>query len=233
MPACPAVSVESAAGCTLCPRRCGAERTLQDPGRCGAAEPPGFFRVARLMAHHWEEPWISGSRGSGAVCFSGCSLGCCFCQNASISLRRQGTVLSQDRLIGEIGRLLRQGVHNLNLVTAGHYASQIPDLVSQLRRLPEWTSQGQPLPVVWNSSGYETEAALLALAKTANVFLPDFKYADPNLSAAMAQADDYFAVASRAILMMHRLQPKTVLSDSGIILRGLVVRHLVLPGHWR
>lgn len=219
------------AGCKLCPRQCLARRSASSPGRCSAREEAGVFRVARLMVHHWEEPMISGKLGSGAVFFSGCSLGCLFCQNAAISLQGQGIELGMEQLAKAILQLVNPGVHNLNLVTASHYADRIPDLISCLRQDPLW--QKHPLPVVWNSSAYETVASLESLADCIDIYLPDFKYFSPELAYELAGAADYFATASQAILEMHRQQPRMVLSVDGTMLQGLIVRHLVLPGHWR
>lgn len=220
-------------GCLLCPRRCGAARTLEDPGRCGSAETlqSGRFRVASLMLHHWEEPWISGTRGSGTVFFSGCGLGCCFCQNGEISHRLAGETLSPGELAGEILKLQTMGAHNINLVTPGHYADRIPQLFRILREDSRW--QQNPLPVIWNSSGYETVESIDSLAGFVDIWLPDFKFADPALAAGLADAPDYFEIAGQAILAMHRLQPGLVFDQAGIMQRGLVIRHLVLPGHWR
>ncbi len=218
-------------GCLLCPRRCGAARTPEEPGRCGANEGGDQFRVAKMMLHHWEEPSISGSRGSGAVFFSGCSLGCCFCQNAMISHDNYGQLFGLDELTAEIMKLHAQGAHNLNLVTASHYADRIPSLIELLRQNNDWSAK--PLPVIWNSSAYETEESLLAVAESVDVWLPDFKFFDTDLSAGLAGAPDYFSVASRAIQAMHRLQPRLELDQDGLVQRGLIIRHLVLPDHWR
>jgi putative pyruvate formate lyase activating enzyme len=219
------------AGCQLCPRRCGAARTPADPGRCGALEAAGCFRVARLMAHFWEEPCLSGQRGSGAVFFGGCNLGCRFCQNSPISLGQQGTILDTIQLSVEISKLHDQGVHNLNLVTASHYADRIPGLINHLRSMELFRKR--PLPVVWNSSAYETPDSLENLAESIDIFLPDFKFADQTLAYDLAAAPDYFDVALAAILTMHRLQPMQVHNDEGLLQRGLIIRHLVLPGHWQ
>lgn len=220
-------------GCLLCPRRCGAARTPDDPGRCGSGESlqSSLFRVASLMRHFWEEPCISGYGGSGTVFFSGCALSCCFCQNGAISHGHQGTIMTESALIEAILLLHAQGVHNLNLVTASHYADRLPQLISRLKSDLRW--QMRPLPVIWNSSGYESVETVVALADHIDVWLPDFKFFGPQLAKGMADAPDYFTVASQAILAMHDLQPKLVCSEEGIIQRGLILRHLVLPGHWR
>ena len=174
---------------------------------------------------------ISGNLGSGAVFFSGCSLGCSFCQNASISLHGLGIELGLEQLAAAILQLVAPGVHNLNLVTASHYADRIPDLIRALRQDPRW--QNHPLPVVWNSSAYETVTSLESLADSIDIYLPDFKYFSPELAYDLAGADDYFENASKVILEMHRQQPKMILSADGTMQQGLIVRHLVLPGFWR
>ncbi|MEA4888302.1 MAG: radical SAM protein [Clostridiaceae bacterium] len=220
-----------AAACRLCPRRCGAGRTVSQPGWCGAREDPGDFRIARLMVHHWEEPFISGSRGSGAVFFSGCNLGCCFCQNNSISRQFQGKMIHGADLLQAVLRLHQAGVHNLNLVTPSHYVRDLPAWLAVLFREPDWAAR--PLPVVWNSSAYETTAALRCLDGLIDIYLPDLKYHESALSAELAGAPDYFAAASAAVLEMFRQQPHPVWDDEGLMLRGMAVRHLVLPGHWQ
>lgn len=232
--------------CRLCPRQCLASRTAADPGFCGVAEPPGQFRIGRVMVHAWEEPFISGWRGSGTVFFSGCHLGCVFCQNTAISHRHQGTLLSQAQLVAAMQELASQGVHNFNLVSASHYAGDIPALVAELR------SQGLQLPLVWNSSGYERVETLQSLAGLVDIYLPDVKFADPGLAGRLAGAQDYLPVTLAALAEMKRQQPVNVYAyqaadpapgpvpgpgigaPAGAVLRrGLVVRHLVLPGCYR
>ncbi|MDD2456946.1 MAG: radical SAM protein [Eubacteriales bacterium] len=218
--------------CRLCPRQCDAARTSQEPGRCGIRTGPGFFRVAKIMAHHWEEPYISGTRGSGTVFFSGCPLGCRFCQNHAISQPipdkpLPGTDFSVRELAFELVRLAGEGVHNINLVTASHFAQDVPALVRQLR------SDGLDLPVVWNTSSYETVQALRALSGSVDVYLPDFKFWDRDVSAGLAHAPDYAHVATQAILEMQRQQPQTVFDPDGLMVRGVALRLLVLPGHHR
>ncbi len=178
------------------------------------------------MAHHWEEPAISGKNGSGTIFFSGCNLGCCFCQNASISQKGQGTLLSRQQLIEAILKLVKRGVHNINLVTASHYADRIPGLIQLLR-------QDCSLPVVWNSSAYETVNSLRQLSGCIDIYLPDIKYYDSKLSADLANASDYFEVAGKAIQEMYRQKPQTLLTEEGVMKSGLIIRHLVLPGQWR
>ena len=219
--------------CQLCPRKCLAARTQEEPGWCGASTAPGFFRIARTMVHHWEEPYISGKRGSGTVFFSGCALGCIFCQNHLISraqvsmLQQSGIVLTTRELMDQMEVLAQAGVHNLNLVTASHYAADIPDLIARLRQ------RGINLPIVWNTGAYEEIESLQALETSVQVYLPDFKFWDSNLSQDLASASDYARVASGAILEMHRQQPNLAFDPEGMLVQGVAIRHLVLPGHFR
>ena len=183
------------------------------------------------MVHHWEEPFISGSRGSGAVFFTGCSLGCCFCQNHPISRGHNGDRLTPGQLLFCIERLLQTGVHNLNFVTPGHYADRLPALLAALRQTDTWKSR--PVPVIWNSSAYETAESLRPLDGVVAIYLPDMKFIDNTLAGALAAAPDYAATALAAIREMLRQQPEAVFDSAGILQRGVVIRHLVLPGHWR
>lgn len=217
--------------CRICPRCCGAARTFDHPGLCGAAEPPGCYRVARLMVHHWEEPCISGTRGSGTVFFGGCSLGCRFCQNASISRGTVGSLMDTDHLIVEMMKLHQLKVHNFNLVTPGHYVDRLPFLLEKLQQQPDFRQN--PLPIIWNSSAYETVDSINNLSDLVDIWLPDFKFADAELSFDLANTADYFTVAAKSIAAMHKMQPKQVLSNDGLLKRGLIIRHLILPGNWR
>lgn len=218
-------------GCQLCPRLCGAERTESEPGLCGVRSGPGSFRVAKTMVHHWEEPYISGTRGSGTVFFSGCALGCLFCQNHAISQSDdagnvpKGTNLTMGQLLDQMEKLAAAGVHNLNLVTASHYAADIPDLIAALHK------RGNQLPIVWNTGAYELAGTLKQLADSVQVYLPDFKFWDTALSTNLAHAGDYAAIATAAILEMHRQRPQLQFDESGLLLEGVAIRHLVLPGH--
>ena len=207
--------------CTLCPRRCGADRT-RGAGLCGGGS---GIRIARAALHFWEEPCLSGERGSGAVFFSGCSLGCLFCQNYDISARRQGREITVQELAEHFARLEGEGAHNLNLVTPTHYAPQIAEALSL------WRAGGGALPVVWNTGGYESAETLRELEGLVDVYLPDLKYVDPALSAALSGAADYFEAASAALREMHRQTGPCVLDGDGMLRRGVLVRHLVLPGH--
>lgn len=204
--------------CTLCPRRCGAERTAEAGG--GFCRMPGGLRVARAMLHHWEEPPISGQNGAGTVFFSGCTLGCVYCQNVDISAGGFGKDISTARLREIFEELIAQGGHNIELVTPTHFLPWIlPALTPRL-----------PVPVVYNCGGYERVETLRALEGLVDVYLPDLKYADGALAAELSGAADYFPVACEAIREMFRQVGPYVLED-GLLTRGVVIRHLVLPGY--
>ena len=205
--------------CTLCPRRCGADRTVSF-GYCGA---DADMRVAKTMLHFWEEPFISGTRGSGAVFFSGCNLGCVYCQNHDISGGHIGERYDAKRLANACLSLAAQGAHNVNLVTAAPY---VPLVAEGVRLAKEG---GLKIPVVYNSSGYELTETLRLLDGLVDVYLPDFKYVSSSLSARFSNAPDYFDAALPAILEMHRQVGELSLSNDGIAQKGLVIRHLVLP----
>jgi putative pyruvate formate lyase activating enzyme len=206
-------------------------RLPEQPGCCGADEGDADYRVARLMVHAWEEPYISGTRGSGAIFFSGCALGCSFCQNRPISQAHLGERLTAEALLRQAVALLEQGVHNLNLVTPSHYADRLPVWLDQLRK--QAVVSERPVPIIWNSSAYESAAALRGLTGRVDVYLPDFKFSGQDLAADLAGAPDYPAVAAAALTEMLRQQPTAVFDRTGLLCRGVAVRHLVLPGHWR
>lgn len=207
-------------GCTLCPRRCGADRTVR-LGFCGAGD---AIRIARAMAHHWEEPCISGKNGSGAIFFSGCTLKCVYCQNTLISHGRFGADISDERFAEICFELKAKGVHNLNLVTPDAYIERIAPILRSIKcKLA--------LPIVVNCSGYLSERQLSLLDGVADVYLPDFKYADSELSRSLSSAADYPEVAERAIVEMVRQTGRPVLDGEGMLLKGTLVRHLVLPGY--
>ena len=204
--------------CTLCPRRCGVERTPEAGG--GFCRMPGGLRVARAMLHHWEEPPISGQNGAGTVFFSGCTLGCVYCQNGDISAGSFGKDISTARLREIFEELIAQEAHNIELVTPTHFLPWIlPALTPRL-----------PVPVVYNCGGYERVETLRTLEGLVDVYLPDLKYADGALAAELSGAADYFPVACEAIREMFRQIGPYVLED-GLLTRGVVIRHLVLPGY--
>lgn len=203
--------------CNLCPRRCGAIRD-ESHGE-GFCKMPAAPVVARAGLHQWEEPSISGTRGSGAVFFSGCVLGCVFCQNHSISRENFGKIVTVARLREIFRELVGQGAHNINLVSPTPYATI----------LRETLEEPLPVPVVWNTGGYERVETLRSLEGKVQIWLPDLKYADNDLAARLSGAEDYFEVASAAILEMHRQVGDYAMED-GLLKSGVVIRHLLLPG---
>lgn len=205
--------------CTLCPRRCGALRT-QDQGR-GYCRMPSVPVLARAALHQWEEPPISGKRGSGTIFFSGCSLGCVFCQNEEISHRDFGKPVSVERLAEICGELISQGAHNINFVNPTHYAHVILEL---LQRRP------MPVPVVWNCGGYDRVETLRALEGKIDVYLPDLKYLDSAPAGRYSAAPDYPETAMAAIREMARQTGPCVFGEDGLLKRGVIIRHLILPG---
>lgn len=209
--------------CLLCPRKCGINRSTGQTGVCGVSSE---IKVARAALHYWEEPCISGKRGSGAVFFSGCSLHCVFCQNREISDGKAGNVISKERLSDIFIELADKGANNINLVTPGQY---IPDIVWAVN---DAKSRGMKLPIIYNTSGYENVTELKLLEGIVDVYLPDFKYMDSTLSARYSRAKDYPSVAKQAISEMVRQQPDVVIDDAtGLIQKGVIVRQLLLPGH--
>ena len=209
--------------CLLCPRKCGINRRTGQTGVCGVSSD---IKVARAALHYWEEPCISGKRGSGAVFFSGCSLHCVFCQNREISDGKEGKVISKERLSDIFIELAGKGANNINLVTPGQY---IPDIVWAVN---DAKSRGMKLPIIYNTSGYENVTELKLLEGIVDVYLPDFKYMDSTLSAMYSRAKDYPSVAKQALSEMVRQQPEVVIDDAtGLIQKGVIVRQLLLPGH--
>ena len=209
--------------CLLCPRKCGINRSTGQTGVCGVSSE---IKVARAALHYWEEPCISGKRGSGAVFFSGCSLHCVFCQNREISDGKEGKVISKERLSDIFMELADKGANNINLVTPGQY---IPDIVWAVN---DAKSRGMKLPIIYNTSGYENVTELKLLEGIVDVYLPDFKYMDSTLSAMYSRAKDYPSVAKQALSEMVRQQPDVVIDDAtGLIQKGVIVRQLLLPGH--
>lgn len=206
--------------CSLCPHRCRAVRTeTEGAGRCRL---PNTAMVARAALHFGEEPCISGERGSGTVFFGGCTLACAFCQNRAISRTAAGAPVSSARLAEIFRELVQAGAHNINLVSPTPYVPAVREALRQYR---------PPVPVVYNSSGWERVETLRALEGLVDVYLPDYKYASAALGQALSGAEDYPAVAAAAIREMARQTGPVVLDEHGLIQRGTVVRHLVLPGH--
>ena len=203
--------------CTLCPRKCGVNRRA---GKLGFCAMPAGLRAAKAMLHYGEEPPISGCFGTGAVFFSGCTLRCSFCQNAEISVGGKGISLDSARLREIFERLIEDGAQSIDLVTPTHF---LPDI------LPALTPK-LPVPVVYNCGGYESVETLRLLDGLVDIYLPDFKYADNALAADLSHAPDYFEVACAALKEMYRQVGSAVIKDD-VMQKGLLVRHLVLPGH--
>lgn len=205
--------------CNLCPRNCNAER-IENSGNgfCKMGEHP---TLARADIHNWEEPCISGTNGTGAIFFSGCSLKCCFCQNFPISHENKGAVITTDRLVEIFKELEAKQVHTIDLVNPTHFAHIVIDALKKYK---------PKVPIVYNSSGYDNVETLKQLEGLVDVYLPDLKYFSREKSKKYAKCPDYFEKASKAILEMYRQQPKTEFED-GIIQKGLIIRHLVLPAN--
>ena len=205
--------------CTLCPRNCGAERTAESgAGVCRMGTQP---KIARAALHMWEEPCISGTRGSGAVFFSGCGLRCVFCQNEAISQQGEGKIVTPQRLADIFRELEAQGAHNINLVTAAHFVPAVLEAMNLYR---------PNIPIVYNSSGYESVETLRMLSGVVDIYLPDYKYIDPTMAAMLSGARDYPDVAFAAIAEMIRQTGAPVYDENGMMQRGTLIRHLVLPG---
>lgn len=203
--------------CTLCPRRCGIDRTAKT-GFCAVGSAP---TVARAALHFFEEPCISGARGSGTVFFTGCSLRCVYCQNEAISRGKGGKTVTPQRLREICFELIAQGAHNINLVTPSHFADAVAESLEG----------GLPVPVVFNCGGYESVETLRRLEGKVQIYLPDFKYADASLASKFSAAPDYPAVAEKALAEMYRQTGDFTFDDDGMLMRGVLIRHLVLPGH--
>lgn len=211
--------------CELCPRRCGADRASGARGVCGATS---ALKIARAALHFWEEPPISGERGSGTVFFSACPLKCVYCQNHEISTGGFGIEVPPERLVQIMLELQEQGAHNINLVTATHYAHLLPAAIGEARR------RGLSVPIVYNTSGYERVEAVDELADLVDVWLVDFKYASTELGRSLSHVPDYPDVAARALGRMCAAVAERggeLVDGEGLMRRGVIVRHLVLPGN--
>ncbi len=208
--------------CRLCPRGCGVDRTGQARGVCRM---PAELTLARAALHHWEEPSISGQRGSGAIFFSGCPLGCIYCQNREIARGETGRRVEDARLDEIFWELAREGAHNINLVTATHYAPTVAEAISRVR------AEGFSLPFVWNTSGYETKDTLRMLAGRIDIYLTDLRYDTSATAARYSHAADYPEIAWEALAEMVEQTGPCSYGEGGILLRGVVVRLLLLPGH--
>ena len=207
--------------CNICPRACNVDRK-NSKGFCGMGEKPV---VAKAYLHMWEEPCISGSRGSGTVFFSGCNLKCIFCQNHEISHGGQGKEITVEELACIFLSLRDKGAHNINLVTPSHFVPAIQEALCLAKR------SKLDIPVVYNTNGYDSMEGLQMLDGFIDIYLPDLKYISPEVSMNYSGAANYFEKASKAILEMYRQAGAPVFDENGIMLRGLLIRHLVLPGH--
>jgi putative pyruvate formate lyase activating enzyme len=208
--------------CTLCPRNCHIDRTIGKKGYCRETEE---LVVARAALHMWEEPCISGVKGSGAVFFSGCAMGCVYCQNYNIANGLAGKIITVVHLADIFITLAGQGAHNINLVTPSHYVPQIIDAITIARE------KGLQLPIVYNCSGYEKVETLKLLEGYVDVYLPDFKYCNAQIAKRYSNCPDYFDYASKAVKEMVQQVGSPVIDEDGIMKKGVIVRHLALPGY--
>lgn len=204
--------------CSICPRNCGADRSVT-AGLCGVGEK---IKVARAAPHYWEEPCLSGKNGSGTVFFSGCNLGCVFCQNYDVSHRAYGMEVDGKHLMKIFDALIEKGVHNLNLVTPTHYVPMLAKVLKEYK---------SPVPVVYNSSGYEKAETLKMLEGLVDIYLPDIKYYDSAPALKYSGTEDYFEYASSAVKEMYRQVGTVVTDENGLAKKGLIIRHMVLPGN--
>lgn len=211
-------------GCRLCPRACGVNR---EQGTLGFCRMPAKLYAARAALHFWEEPCISGTRGSGTVFFSGCTLRCIYCQNRSIARGDAGQEISLERLTEIFLELQGQGAHNINLVTPTHYAPWIAEALEKAKK------RGLSIPVVYNCGGYEGEESLRRMEGLVDIYLTDFKYMDSDLAARYSNAPDYPAEAEKALERMYRQVGNPVFDGNGMMRKGIIVRHLLLPGTLR
>ena len=221
----PLLSPDTLAHCELCPRRCGADRSHGGRGICGAG---GTLKLARAALHLWEEPPISGESGSGTIFFSSCPLKCVFCQNHEISTGNFGLEVPEERLVQIMLELQEQGANNINLVTATQWAHLLPRSIRATR------ARGLTIPIVYNTSGYELVDAVAELGDLVDVWLTDFKYASAGLAASLSNVANYPDITEAALAQMAREIKRrggTRFDDDGLMQRGIIVRHLVLPGH--
>lgn len=206
--------------CRLCPRNCSIDRTGGKIGFCGESS---TIKAALASVHNWEEPPISGTKGSGTIFFTGCNLKCVFCQNYSISSEHSGKEISVERLSEIMLEQQARDVHNINLVTAVHFVPSVIKAVEKARQ------NGLTIPIVYNSSGYEKADTIKMLEGTVNIYLPDIKYFSSKLSAKYSSAPDYFEYASATVKEMHRQCGNVIFDENGIMQKGIIIRHLILP----
>lgn len=204
--------------CNQCPRKCNIDRK----NHIGYCKAPNDFKVARASLHYWEEPCISGKNGSGTVFFSGCNLGCVYCQNYEISQKCFGKTITEKQLISIFESLIKQGANNINLVNPSHYALQIA------RVLKKWKS---PVPIVYNTSSYDDVDTLKQLEGLVDIYLADFKYILPEKAKKYSKAENYPKIATKALKEMQRQIPNDIFDENGIMQKGIIIRHLILPAN--
>ena len=208
--------------CEICPHKCGINRTEGKIGRCKASDK---IKIALYRAHNFEEPCISGTKGSGTVFFSNCNLNCIFCQNYEISQKGRGKEITIEELADIFLKQQEKGVENINLVTPTSYVVQIIEAIKIARK------NGLRIPIVYNTNGYEKVDTIKMLDGYVDVYLPDLKYADDELGKKCSRVEKYFEIATKAILEMQKQVGKTQINENGIMKKGIIVRHLVLPGN--
>lgn len=208
--------------CTICPHNCGINRTNNQIGRCKSKD---TVKIALYSTHNFEEPCISGKKGSGTVFFSNCNMNCVFCQNYEISQQGKGKEITIEELAEIFIKQQEKDVENINLVTPTSYVPQIIEAIKIAR------NKGLKLPIVYNTNGYEKVETLEMLEGYVDIYLPDFKYSDNKLAKRLSKVDNYFEIATRALKEMYRQTGKAVFDDRGIMQKGIIIRHLVLPNH--
>jgi len=207
--------------CSICPRNCNVNRDIGETGYCGESF---NLRVALANLHMWEEPSISGNNGSGTIFFSGCNLKCIFCQNFEISSENKGKYISTDELVDIFFALKKKGAHNINLVSCGHFLTKIRESITKAKE------KGFDLPFLYNTNSYEKLSAIKSLDGLIDIYLPDIKYFDGCYSLKYSDAKDYFEYASSAILEMYRQVGENKFDENGLLKKGIIIRHLILPG---
>ncbi len=208
--------------CAICPHNCGINRLNNQIGRCKSKD---TVKVALYSTHNFEEPCISGKKGSGTVFFSNCNMNCVFCQNYEISQQGKGKEISIEELADIFIKQQEKDVENINLVTPTSYVPQIIEAIKIAR------GNGLKLPIVYNTNGYEKVETLKLLEGYVDIYLPDFKYSDDDLAKRLSKVDNYFEIVTEALKEMYRQTGKAVFNDEGIMQRGMIIRHLVLPNH--
>ena len=208
--------------CTICPHNCGINRLNNQIGRCKSKN---IVKIALYSTHNFEEPCISGKKGSGTVFFSNCNMNCVFCQNYEISQQGKGREISIDELANIFIKQQEKDVENINLVTPTSYVPQIIEAIKIAR------NNGLKLPIVYNTNGYEKVETLKMLEGYIDIYLPDFKYSDNELAKRLSKVDNYFEIVTKALKEMYRQTGKSIFNDDGIMQKGMIIRHLVLPNH--